>query len=71
LSRSPKKTPAPGFRRVAAVGHVQRLVEVAHQMHDPFEGLVALPGPRPLVAEDFDLPGELREAHRPLRQYFA
>src|SRR5260221_7408671 len=29
-------------------------------MHDPLEGLVARPGPRPLVAEDFDLTGELR-----------
>jgi len=36
------------------------LVEVAHQMHHPLEGLVALPGLRPLVAEDFDLTGELR-----------
>src|SRR5437867_2880155 len=29
-------------------------------MHDPLEGLVALPGSRPLVTEDFDLTGELR-----------
>src|SRR2546422_7012841 len=48
--------PAP----VAAVGGVQRLVDVANEMHDPLEGLVALPWPRPLVAEDFDLTGELR-----------
>jgi len=40
-------------------------------MHDPFEGLVALARPRPLVAEDFDLPASCAEAHRPLRQYFA
>src|SRR5439155_23573706 len=45
---------------VAPVGGVQRLVQVAHQMHYPLEGHVALRGPRPLVAEDFDLTGELR-----------
>src|SRR5204863_2783139 len=47
---------------VAPVGGVQGLMEVAHQMHDPFECLVALPGPRPLVAEDLDLTGELRRS---------
>src|SRR3989441_704893 len=44
---------------VAAVGGVQRLVDVADEMHDPLEGLVALPGPRAFVAEQFDLAREL------------
>jgi len=66
--RAPEKHTAPGSRRRSPVGACTAGGCRRRDAHP--EGLVALPGPRAFVAEQFDRARELAEAQRPPRQYF-
>src|SRR5712691_10304741 len=47
---------------IAPIRGVKRLMDVTHQMHDPLESPVPLRKPRALVAEDPELPVQLRRS---------